>query len=746
MGVNTKIIIFLSLLVCLVFLTSSCSEWISEGSDEPQESPMTCVQPDGMCIGHVAGQEVVCPDGYYFNAGKSCGTKKRLVSEMLPPARSPTGAAVGGSGKVCCWKTQCNNGRDDDGDGYIDGDDDGCYGINDNIELIDCQDNLDDDGDGYTDDEDPGCYKEEDGEWRYYPLQEAEFFITDCLDGIDNDGDGLRNFHWDCLDGWDPGETCDPGCSWYDDDSELNPDIECDDGVNNDGQSGTDYRIDPETGEPAADSDPNCCSIMDNTEQDRSSECKESCDLTYPYSFSEGEELTLCGGTIFDWTDASVTNGFVVNNDVVINCNNALFVGPYDRRFEDRATIRAFAGSGHDNVIIRDCVIRGFQEGIKCTRPRNWLITGCLIEESKDGILMRAGNDEDVKAFTASNNILKNNINSGLQVYYVNGAPNPMLSEILNNEFIGNDKGIYFNGADGGGIIFQHEAYHNYFSGNSKGIVLEHVEGSNIYDNFLLNQVPFDCIEASSNSGMNFCEEGQTCDGVSCRMSHFVDDYTTFLLHFEDSLVSEPGSQSPSSSEGVTFSTYTGSGSLKGAYIDDNEGAGPNDELTYAALDNVNINEGTIEFVVVPNWGSGNTDHKAFFVNRKVNDPKLGIIIGKFYGDGGTGVDKNYLYFSMRHGSGEWSFFEAQTYTREGGTVVEDWVSGEPHYIKAAWSKSSKYLRLYVDGELVGEDKDLDVINWPTEFGNSISIGVGNTGYSELNGIIDELKISNIAR
>jgi hypothetical protein len=81
----------------------------------------------------------------------------------------------------------CDNGIDDDHDGYTDyPDDPGCTSPDDPSEKsvdIACDDGIDNDGDGKIDMLDPGCAS---------PAQTTE--TTECDDGIDNDGNGLVDF------------------------------------------------------------------------------------------------------------------------------------------------------------------------------------------------------------------------------------------------------------------------------------------------------------------------------------------------------------------------------------------------------------------------------------------------------------------------------------------------------------------------------------------------------------------------
>ena len=106
-------------------------------------------------------------------------------------------------------RADCDNGIDDDGDGYADyPDDPGCSSATDAHErdgrLI-CDNGYDDDRDGLIDDEDPGCADPADASERG-----ASF---ECDNGIDDDGDLLTDYPDDdgCLHPTNPVEAPEPG-------------------------------------------------------------------------------------------------------------------------------------------------------------------------------------------------------------------------------------------------------------------------------------------------------------------------------------------------------------------------------------------------------------------------------------------------------------------------------------------------------------------------------------------------------
>lgn len=148
--------------------------------------------------------------------------------------------------------TGCANTRDDDSDGYTDGNDPDCEtapysrenasffdAANPAVLLVpECYDNIDNDGDGTKDADDPGCWNPAatldgvlfapDG----FLMSEGANRGTPCTDNLDSDGDG-----W--ADGLDP--DCQPG------DASTQVELgfgttKCNDGIDNDG----DGKIDSE--------------------------------------------------------------------------------------------------------------------------------------------------------------------------------------------------------------------------------------------------------------------------------------------------------------------------------------------------------------------------------------------------------------------------------------------------------------------------------------------------------------------
>ena len=119
-----------------------------------------------------------------------------LLAMASLPAADPAAAK-----KLATY--ECNDGVDNDGDGYTDyGDDPACWAPYVDTEIPECSDGIDNDGNGlidYPDDADV-CFSPE------VPV-EQDVPATECSDGYDNDLD------WKI-------DAADPDCSSPSDDSE----------------------------------------------------------------------------------------------------------------------------------------------------------------------------------------------------------------------------------------------------------------------------------------------------------------------------------------------------------------------------------------------------------------------------------------------------------------------------------------------------------------------------------------------
>lgn len=131
----------------------------------------------------------------------------------------------------------CDDGLDNDGDGFIDGDDPQCSGLDDEGEALEpgqpaggaCADAIDNDGDGSIDFPwDPGC------EARGDPDEADPDQAPACANGVDDDENGSVDF------------PADPGCQSRADPNEAAGQHEprCSNSIDDDGDGATDYPFD----------------------------------------------------------------------------------------------------------------------------------------------------------------------------------------------------------------------------------------------------------------------------------------------------------------------------------------------------------------------------------------------------------------------------------------------------------------------------------------------------------------------
>ena len=181
--------------------------------------------------------------------------------------------ADGGTEELGFAEAECNDGQDNDEDVFIDSEDPDCDDALDETEQDPCADGIDNDEDGWTDLADPDCdtYGEE-----------LDFGDTACNDGIDNDEDGYtdaedpecggaldddeaplpcENGDDDDGDGWI--DTDDPDCTDTTDETDATSDYECNDASDNDGDGDIDV------------DDPSCEAGWDDSEQN---DCEDEAD------------------------------------------------------------------------------------------------------------------------------------------------------------------------------------------------------------------------------------------------------------------------------------------------------------------------------------------------------------------------------------------------------------------------------------------------------------------------------------
>ena len=179
--------------------------------DHPETVERTTVAVRAAC--DAVDSEVQC------DAGEPPGLRGVVVVDRAPPGPlyiwvdHPFG--LGGVVRLSIESERlpagCVDGVDNDGDGFVDGDDPGCVGPADEDERDEgeaaaCFDGEDNDGDGWADYPfDPGCVAKGDDDEADPDEAPA------CANGVDDDDDGLVDY------------PADAGCSAAGDDDEMNP-------------------------------------------------------------------------------------------------------------------------------------------------------------------------------------------------------------------------------------------------------------------------------------------------------------------------------------------------------------------------------------------------------------------------------------------------------------------------------------------------------------------------------------------
>ncbi len=225
------------------------------------------------------GYAVIDSYGFPFNAGNGNSVEKIDLEAGDIDANwvvSPCGHTPGA---VNCADsliiTACDDGIDNDGDGWIDLDDPGCPNAADDDESLvgpdECGDQADNDGDGLIDGLDPNCAD---------PTGDSE--SATCSDGADNDGDG-----WTAPD--------DPDCARGDSEVGLSA-TECNAGVDNDGDGGIDA-ADADCADGFADAELPACSDGIDNDGDGWTDARD------PDCASVGDEVGLGATTCNDGLD-----------------------------------------------------------------------------------------------------------------------------------------------------------------------------------------------------------------------------------------------------------------------------------------------------------------------------------------------------------------------------------------------------------------------------------------------------------
>lgn len=203
---------------------------------------------------------------------------------------------------------------------------------------------------------------------------------------------------------------------------------------------------------------------------------------------------------------------------------------------------------------------------------------------------------------------------------------------------------------------------------------------------------------------------------ICCAESSHAQDASTLLqLAFDGSLQGAQG-ETPTAASGISY--VLGIANQAAVF------PAPNN-LTYSAIQNINDQEGTLEFWINPSWNGDDGNSHAVLQH--------GVAGGMlFLKDGG-----NYL-------RGVFNRFGANGQPEMGvGLHVGDWLANDWHYVAFTWSQSAGLIRIYVDGQLRGTQalsSQLPNVNAPT-----LQIGGDGPGLY-LEATLDELRVSDRER
>jgi hypothetical protein len=193
------------------------------------------------------------------------------------------------------------------------------------------------------------------------------------------------------------------------------------------------------------------------------------------------------------------------------------------------------------------------------------------------------------------------------------------------------------------------------------------------------------------------------------------DAHTTLLLHCDGTMAGAQG-ETPATEFGISYEAgIVGNGAFF---------AVPN-QLRYNAPGNINAKEGTLEFWMKPRWNG--------------NDGQTYIILA--WGEGGgmlfakDGANNLRSIFNRYSVGGQ---SEIGVAMNVGGWTADRW-----HHVAYTWSDTAKSIAMYVDGSLVRQSGFS--INLPDITSSAFQIGAEGTG-SYLNSVVDELRISDVAR
>jgi hypothetical protein len=176
-------------------------------------------------------------------------------------------------------------------------------------------------------------------------------------------------------------------------------------------------------------------------------------------------------------------------------------------------------------------------------------------------------------------------------------------------------------------------------------------------------------------------------------------------LHFEGSFTGADGEHGTAS--GVAFAPgHSGQGAL----FDDN------DTLGYAAYENIDVEQGSIEFWLKPLWNGDDGESYVFFEIGDAWFNRMRI---------------------MKDGANNFRFMVWSADTEyDVAYNVSAWNANEWHHVRVTWKENE--IALYLDGTL--RDVETGVAS-PAYLDSTLHLGSTSGGYTQAQAIVDEFMI-----
>ncbi len=148
------------------------------------------------------------------------------------------------------------------------------------------------------------------------------------------------------------------------------------------------------------------------------------------------------------------------------------------------------------------------------------------------------------------------------------------------------------------------------------------------------------------------------------------------------------------------------------------------DTLTFSSAGNFDVLEGSIEMWVKPE-GNLSGEHWLFIVAQS---PTLHNTEYRLW------IADDVLYFR---------FLDEYESPSSVWTDVSSWNPGEWHHVAATWKASTDSMELYVDSSTGGNSYNIGGMGYMGSMGDTMYVGSYKLGTGQLNGTIDELRISD---